>query len=112
MTTMNRADTIMMPVSEIMTFHAGDAYRGETMVEVLDRKRKDPDYHYAALLADVERDGIMFPIEVYVDSNDEKHVSNGHHRLAAAVELGHEFVPVIYGWFDGLPESPYYKWSY
>lgn len=112
MTTMNRAKTIMMPVSEVMTFHAGDAFRGETMVEVLDRKRKDPNYLYAALLADVDRHGVMFPLELYIDSNGETQVSNGHHRLAAAVELGHEFVPVIYGWCDNLPSSPYYRWSY
>ncbi|MGW7283879.1 hypothetical protein ACWGH4_00010 [Streptomyces sp. NPDC054847] len=56
-----------------------------TVRDILDCKRQDPEY--ADLLEDIRRNGITVPLFIRV-RNGEPWLADGHHRVAAAVDLG------------------------
>lgn len=48
--------------------------------------------HGAGVHAAVEREGVKYPVSIEGDS-----LVDGYHRVAAAHDLGHQFVPVLHG---------------
>lgn len=77
-----------MRVDEIWGKSSVDFYDGITL-ENLASKRED-DW-YPRLVADIVANGIQWPITMY---HDYTKFGNGHHRLAALVELGYTHIPV------------------
>lgn len=55
--------------------------------DILDHKRRSA--HYPALLEEIRRDGMSLPIMVRT-RDGEPWLADGHHRVAAAVDLGIE----------------------
>ena len=58
-----------------------------TVRDVLDSKRQDPEY--AELLESIRRNGIELPVMVRTRGG-EPWLVDGHHRVAAAIDLGIE----------------------
>ncbi|KKK77119.1 hypothetical protein LCGC14_2856790, partial [marine sediment metagenome] len=48
------------------------------------------------LMSDIRQNGIQEPIEIRIREGGSQIVWDGLHRLAIAVRLGHETVPVFY----------------
>ncbi|GAA3807772.1 ParB/RepB/Spo0J family partition protein [Streptomyces chiangmaiensis] len=60
----------------------GDCY---TVADTLDYKRQNPDY--ADLVEEIRKDGITVPI--FIRTLDGRPwLADGHHRVAAAIDLG------------------------
>lgn len=77
-----------VPISFLLNYASADAWDDETVGELLHRKRLDEDY---PLIRDSLRDrGWVMPIHVY-----DRTVTDGHHRIAAAIDLGLGSVPVF-----------------
>ena len=85
-----------MPVSEIWGKCSVDFFDGIT-AENLAEKRQDEQY--PRLLEDIRINGVRWPI-TYTRGT----FGNGHHRLAACVELGYTHIPV--------QENQYEEYSY
>lgn len=71
---------------------------------MINEKAADPGF--MRLVEDIERDGITRPIEIRYGE-----VRNGHHRLAAAILLALDEVPVVDQWvpdYESYPEC----WAY
>ena len=66
-----------------------DLPEGSTVADVLDVKRLDS--WYPALLLKVEREGLISPL----CCNEAGFLTDGHHRVACAVDLGWTHVPLI-----------------
>lgn len=82
----------LMPLAEALTLMSPDAdiEQGTDVADVLDDKRQSG--HYPALLEAIRRDGITVP--VYIQPCGQYPIlEDGHHRIAAAVDLGLEVVP-------------------
>jgi tryptophan synthase alpha subunit len=56
-----------------------------TVRDVLDHKRRSE--HYAELLEEIRRDGVTLPVMIRT-FNGRPWLVDGHHRVAAAVDLG------------------------
>lgn len=67
-----------------------DFYKGDWEL-MLTHKRGDS--HYEDVKESIKRWGFVRPLTSYVDNN-ELQFGDGHHRLAAAIELGMTSVPV------------------
>jgi ParB-like chromosome segregation protein Spo0J len=82
----------LIPTAEALTLMSPDAdpEEGTDVADVLDRKRKSP--HYPRLLEDIRRDGITIPV-VIDHGGLYPELTEGHHRIAAAVDLGLPAVP-------------------
>lgn len=50
----------------------------------------------AALLEDIQKNGILEPIEIRIRGDGSKIVWDGLHRLAIAVKLGMETIPFFF----------------
>lgn len=83
-------DSVMsvIPLYEVLDRKSGDNFPG-TVIGILDKKTKDP--WYPALVEAIREEGFWNPI--HIDSDGW--VVDGHHRIAAAMELGMEFIPVV-----------------
>ncbi|TQF03911.1 hypothetical protein E6W39_18840 [Kitasatospora acidiphila] len=122
----------MITLSEVLDFRAGDAdaydrcsgcgklarirvasnsvwccgsrayARISTVRDVLEIKRDDS--HYADLMDSIRHHGIGLPILIY-----GREVHNGHHRIAAAFDLGLEEIPWTndssIGWEEDWPDD-------
>ena len=71
---------------------------------LLDEKRKDS--YYKRVFPLIKENGFIMPL-AYELTEDWKVHSNGHHRLAVAVDLGYKYVPYVCitktafdGWWD------------
>jgi hypothetical protein len=60
-----------------------------TVADLLDLKRDDD--HYGDVVESLQVNGFLAPIGVHPT---ERKLTDGHHRLAAALDLGFRFVPV------------------
>jgi ParB-like chromosome segregation protein Spo0J len=82
----------LMPVAEALGLMSPDAEpeEGLDVADVLDRKRRSP--HYPRLLEEIRRDGITVPVTID-HSGAYPELTEGHHRIAAAVDLGLTVVP-------------------
>jgi hypothetical protein len=99
--------TYMRALSELLEMDACDAIGGDysmpddpdmpdfRVAAVLADKRKDP--WYPALVEDIRAHGMRVP--VWID-NDE--INDGCHRIAAAQDLGIEYLPCT----DEAPDDP------
>lgn len=67
------------------------AVDGETVADTLPAKRRSP--HYPGLLTEIARDGITVPVVIRRDPAGNPWLMEGHHRVAAAVDLGMSVVP-------------------
>jgi ParB-like chromosome segregation protein Spo0J len=82
----------IIPVAEALALMSPDAEPedGTDVADVLDRKRQSP--HYPQLLEEIRRDGITVPVVIdYSGTYGE--LLEGHHRIAAAVDLGLPSIP-------------------
>ena len=94
----------MMKVTDLMNTVIFGDFGHSDWAAMINDKAADPGFW--RLVEDIERDGITRPIEVRYGE-----IRNGHHRLAAAILLALDEVPVAEGYrpdFDGYPEC----WAY
>lgn len=82
-------DTVMsvLPLADVLDMTSGDNYP-HSVIGILDQKRQD-DW-YPAVVESLRQEGFTKGIRI----NDLDTVVDGHHRIAAAMELGMEFIPV------------------
>jgi len=76
----------------------------DAMEQVLYWKRKDDSYH--ELVESMSKHGVLSPIGIAEDE-DGWMLANGHHRLAAMIDLGYKEIPVLLAdtWFDAWDSS-------
>jgi ParB-like chromosome segregation protein Spo0J len=82
----------IIPIVDALTLMSPDAEPedGTDVADVLDRKRQSP--HYPQLLEEIRQNGITIPVVIdYSGTFGE--LLEGHHRIAAAVDLGLPSVP-------------------
>lgn len=63
------------------------------LLPVLEKKRKDPEYH--SILRFLKQEGFTEPLVCIKERGIKSH-GDGHHRLAAAIELGYKFIPYVF----------------
>jgi ParB-like chromosome segregation protein Spo0J len=82
----------LIPTAEALTLMSPDAEpeEGTDVGDVLDRKRQS--LHYPRLLEEIRQDGITVPV-VIDHSGPYPELTEGHHRIAAAVDLGLPSIP-------------------
>jgi ParB-like chromosome segregation protein Spo0J len=82
----------VIDVVEVLVMLSPDTEAGEGMdvADVLPRKRQSP--HYARLMEEIRREGITVPVVIDF-SGAFPELLEGHHRVAAAVDLGLPAVP-------------------
>ena len=87
----------MVPIGIVKHWRSGDS-RGErgSVHSTLSGKRNDPQY--AALRDDIAKNGMSNPVFASSFARPGPVVDDGHHRIAAAAELGHTHVPVVTEW--------------
>lgn len=92
------------PVAEIMLpeTHSTDAGHGAYWSDLWLSANKRKDSHYPKLLADIRMNGYRSPV---FWSPSRRVFNNGHHRLAAALDLGFTHIPTTEvsertGWDD------------
>jgi|GEM_PF-3471867 len=100
--------TYVWLIADLMTRRSGDVNRyvtGDTWAERWDRKleHKREDCHYDDVVDSVREHGFIRPLDAatnfHYDDSDESagmvRLADGHHRFAAAIDLGYEAVPVL-----------------
>jgi|SRR6185503_2513914 len=97
----------VVPIDEILdTWESGDAeMMGMTLPQMLDHKRGDD--HYPKLVETLKTEGWTKGVGCVSWINGVKVLSDGHHRLAAAIDLGQKYVPVR----SGLAEADSGSWG-
>lgn len=100
--------TYLWLIEDLMSRPSGDVtdwVRGDTWEErwhkKLNSKRKDD--HYPDVLTSLETHGYIRPLDAtthfrYEESREYEgsvRLADGHHRFAAAIDLGHEAVPIL-----------------
>jgi len=90
----------VVPVADILnSWGSGDAnYYNMSLPELLDRKRKDA--HYPMLVETLKTEGWTKGIKCVNYFGDVPWMTDGHHRLAAAIDLGQKYVPVETGYCE------------
>lgn len=87
---------MLVPIEQVLDLPSCDAHHDEPVRDILPRKAQDPQYE--RLLLSLNRDGFTRPLAI--DDEDEWRDgwvhSNGHHRLAAAYELGYRYIPYVF----------------
>lgn len=78
-------------IEQIVTRSSSDRSFYRSWEHLLDEKRDDP--HYPDVLESIRQNGFIRPLNADI-AHEELRLSDGHHRLAAAIELGMEAVPV------------------
>lgn len=108
-TTATEQGVRMMAVADLLTFASSDAYPYGTVQDVMKRKTQDilddPVWHQLdqALL-----DGTIDPVGLITDPETGGYkVNNGHHRIARAVMLGVELLPVVNAAEENVWEQPH-----
>lgn len=85
-----------------MPSYDAEGYGGEKVKDILDRKRGDE--FYPELVESIREHGMQAPVMVV-----EGMFRNGHHRVAAAQDLGWAEVPytddTTLGWLDAWPNG-------
>lgn len=83
----------LMPIAEVLDLLSPDASpeQGIDVRDVLDEKRSSESY--PKLLEEIRRDGITIPVTITEFHGGMLHLEDGHHRVAAAVDLGLPMVP-------------------
>lgn len=83
----------LMPIAEVLNLLSPDVEPelGTDVRDVLNEKRTDDGY--PELLEEIRKDGITIPVLITEFCNGMPHLADGHHRVAAAVDLGLPMVP-------------------
>lgn len=98
--TVNDERMSVLPIAVVMGYASCDARMNdfsqlETIGEVLERKRQDE--HYPKIIESLVTNGWTTGIHI---TPGECEISDGHHRLAAAIDLGQQYVPVVSDFFS------------
>lgn len=82
----------ILPIAYFLTLISPDAEPedGTDVQDVLAKKRESNGY--PALVEAIRRDGITVPVLVVTDDGSP-YLGDGHHRIAAAIDVGLETVP-------------------
>lgn len=94
----------VVPIETILTtWRSGDADMWScSLPELLDHKRKDE--HYPKLVETLKKEGWTKGIKAVLWIGETTPtMTDGHHRLAAAIDLGQKYVPVETGYCE--PDS-------
>lgn len=59
--------------------------------EGLQRKREDK--HYDSLVKSIQEEGLKTPVFIETGNGEDRYLGNGHHRLAALIDLGYTHIP-------------------
>lgn len=103
----------ILPIEEILNYDSCDSdgvwVEGTGTVSysvwtILAEKREDP--WYPALVEKIRAEGFTGGIRIHPDGNE---VRDGHHRIAAAIDLGYSFVPVETGRYAQYDEP--WEWG-
>lgn len=99
--------TRMAPLDMVLNTPSGDSPSGRGLVKhQLNRVRKDEQY--AGILDSIREHGIQRPIFGSAFARPHDVIDDGHHRVAAAVDLGLSHVPVNTGYmtdqWENLPK--------
>lgn len=87
------ADILKMRTWDMRTDKRERMYSCSRVSQTLPTKRRDGGY--TKLRTDIEQHGFRHPLFFeFSRSADESFLSNGHHRLAVAIDLGLTHVPV------------------
>lgn len=97
----------LVEISDILTWSTGDgiptsrttdgypkyfgAENADTVGDLIEHKSLDP--WFEGLVGDLEAEGVQEPLEVKPGGG---HLWDGHHRVAAAIQLGWTHLPVRY----------------
>lgn len=82
-----------MPTTDYRTDRQGRIFFCKRVSETLPTKRRDGGYY--KLVADIEEHGFRKPLILEVDGpSNEETLCDGHHRVAAAVDLRLTHIPV------------------
>lgn len=86
-----------LPTTEVLGFMSSEAFLhswgdGSTVQDSLTVKRADADY--PQLRENIRQHGIRTPVLIEVTDSGYRRLLEGHHRIAAAVDLGLGTVPV------------------
>lgn len=112
-------------IADLMTRRSGDVSqwtRGEDWAERWDRKleEKRNDDHYDEVVESIQMRGFIRPLDAtrhfYYNEDAETdgmvHLADGHHRFAAAIDLGMEAVPVYVSEYPTIaPDSGDWRMS-
>ena len=92
----NLEDVIWFPIEEILTWASIDensvSMSRKDWDLLLESKRKDSNY--PKVFEFIKREGFRMPLQVEIYNGKYCH-ENGHHRLAAAIELGYSHIPYV-----------------
>lgn len=95
-------DVHMVPVEKVGRWASGDSRNGEwdpvPVIATTKRKRWNPGYE--AIRDDIAKNGIQKPLFASSFARPGPVLDDGHHRFAAAVELGLTHVPVTTSWLS------------
>lgn len=87
--------TVTVRKAEELGWPASFADENERHLSATEWPSKREDTHYADLVADLAANGFAVPVAInYVDGFF--YLVNGHHRIAAAIELGITEIPTVY----------------
>ncbi|MER6602551.1 ParB N-terminal domain-containing protein [Streptomyces parvus] len=86
-----------LPTTEVLGFMSSEAFLhswgdGATVQDSVTVKRTDTDY--PQLREHIRQHGIRTPVLIEVTDSGYRRLLEGHHRIAAAVDLGIETIPV------------------
>ena len=79
-------------IEQIITRRSTDSVFYVSWDAMLESKRQDS--HYPDVVESLRQDGFIRPLTADVRAH-ELRLSDGHHRIAAAIDLGMEAVPVL-----------------
>lgn len=88
----------------------GPAWDGKTGWEVTLEEKRDDDY-YEQVVDSIRTLGFVKPVTGRVTEEGELRFSDGHHRLAAAIDLGMTHIPVeFYNEYANSVSGDCYYW--
>ena len=87
--------TVTVRQAEELGWPASFSDETERHLSATEWPSKRDDLHYADLVTDIAANGFAVPVAInYVDGFF--YLVNGHHRIAAAIELGIDTIPCAY----------------
>ncbi|UKH48484.1 ParB-like nuclease domain protein [Microbacterium phage Katzastrophic] len=89
-------------IGQIMERDSSDRKFYVSWMNLLDEKRQDG--HYPDVLQSLEEHGFIRPLNADTECG-QLQLSDGHHRLAAAIDLGMEVVPVYVSWENVISDD-------
>ncbi|QOP64875.1 ParB-like nuclease domain protein [Microbacterium phage Avocadoman] len=98
-----RPDTVVhWAIAEVVTHRSSDLSWYKDWDELLREKRADR--HYPDVVKSIREYGFLRPLNASI-GDGELMLSDGHHRIAAAIDLGLECVPVYVAAFHVIADD-------